>query len=239
MNDSNQISSTETSSTEVSITQRENKPSPLIKGWQYIVYFVLLLWVIESAEELFNISFSPLSIFPQNLFGLVGVIFAPFLHSNYDHLIANSLPLLLLGGLLFYGYPVSKWKTIAIVWVISGVGVWLFGRPSYHLGASGIVSGLFYFLFFASIFRRDKRSIALMFIAVLMYGGILLGILPWDPKISFESHLFGAVGGIFSALLFRSQDPKLERKIYDWEFENVMDEQDNAEDTSIERPPYH
>ncbi len=240
MNNSNQISSTETSSTEGSGTQAENKSTPLIKGWQYIVYFVLLLWVIESAEELFNFSFSSLSIFPQSLFGLAGVIFSPLLHSNYDHLIANSLPLLLLGGLLFYGYPISKWKTIAIVWIVSGLGVWLFGRPSYHLGASGIVSGLFYFLFFASIFRRDKRSIALMFIAVLMYGGILLGILPWDPKISFESHLFGAVGGILSALLFRSQDPKLERKIYDWELEK--DEEEWHEELEVdlkEKPPYN
>ncbi|MCW9018463.1 MAG: rhomboid family intramembrane serine protease, partial [Kangiellaceae bacterium] len=190
-------------------------------------YFVLFLWVVKSVEELFSLQFSFLAVRPGELSGLIGVIFAPLLHSDYDHLIANSLPLLLLGGLVTYGYPISKWKTIAIIWITSGIGVWLFGRPSYHLGASGLVSGLFYFIFAASIFRRDKVSIALMFIAVLMYGGIMLGILPWDPKISFESHFFGAIGGAACALLFRNQDPKPIPKVYDWENEDVIEQSED------------
>ena len=196
----------------------ESKRKP--NHFWYIVYFVLFLWVIKSAEGLFNLHLSFLAVHPGELSGLFGVIFAPMLHSDYDHLIANSLPLLLLGGLVTYGYPISKWKSLTIIWLVSGVGVWLFGRPSFHLGASGLVSGLFYFLFIASIIRRDKVSIALMFIAVLMYGGILLGVLPWDPKISFESHFFGAIGGAVSAFLFRNLDPKPTPKVYDWENEN-------------------
>jgi len=194
----------------------QKKSSPFLLA----IYFVVLLWVIKSAEELFRLELSFLAVKPQEFSGLVGIIFAPLLHSDYDHLLANSLPMVLLGGLLIYGYPISKLKTVAIIWLVSGVGVWLFGRPSYHLGASGLVSGLFYFLFFAAILRRDKVSIALMFIAVLMYGGVLLGILPWDPKISFESHFFGAVGGVLSAVLFRNVDPKPVEKAYEWEGED-------------------
>ncbi|TQV77207.1 rhomboid family intramembrane serine protease [Aliikangiella marina] len=198
------------------------EPHRNLKSLWYVVYFTLLLWVIKSAEVLFGLELSSLAVHPQDFNGLVGIIFAPMLHADWEHLIANSLPLLLLGALMVYGYPVSKWKTLLIIWVVSGLGVWLFGRPNYHLGASGIVSGLFYFIFLASIIRRDRVSIAIMFIAVFMYGGLLLGILPWDPKISFESHFFGAVGGAFSAILFRNQDPKPIEKTYDWENEDEL-----------------
>lgn len=182
-------------------------------------YFTLLLWIIASAEELFALDLRLFTIQPGEYIGLLGVIFAPLLHGSWDHLIANSLPLLLLGSLLFYGYPISKWKTLLVVWLVSGIGVWLYGRPSFHLGASGLTTGLFYFLFVASIIRRDKVSIALMCIAVFMHGSVLLGVLPWDPKISFEAHFFGAIGGTLSAFLFSSQDPKPQRKVYHWEYE--------------------
>ncbi|TQV89565.1 rhomboid family intramembrane serine protease [Aliikangiella coralliicola] len=201
-----------------------NKSKHWLKHFEPALYFTLILWVIKSAEELFSLDFHLLTIQPRETLGLLGIIFAPLLHGSWDHLMANSLPMLLLGGLLSYGYPASKWKTLLVVWLISGIGVWLFARPSYHLGASGLTTGFFYFLFIASIIRRDKVSIALMFIAVFMYGGILLGILPWDPKISFEAHFFGAIGGALSAIIFRDQDPKPERKVYEWEGVEDSDE---------------
>jgi len=196
-----------------------NNTTHWLNGFKPIFYFTLLLWVIKSAEALFAIDIRFLTIQPREVSGLLGVIFAPLLHGSWNHLAANSLPLLLLGGLQAYGYPVSKWKTLLVIWLVSGIGVWIFGRPSYHLGASGLTTGLFYFLFIASILRRDKVSIAIMCIAVLMYGSILLGVLPWDPRISFEAHFFGAIGGVLSVILFRDQDPKPKRKVYDWEKE--------------------
>jgi len=193
-----------------------------------IIYFTLLLWAIKFTEAVLFLDIRFLTILPRETEGLLGVIFAPLLHGSWNHLAANSLPLLLLGGLHAYGYPISKWKTLIVIWLVSGIGVWLFGRANYHLGASGITTGLFYFLFIASIIRRDKVSIAIMCIAVFMYGSILLGIFPWDPRISFESHFFGAVGGTLSAIFFRHQDPKPKQKIYDWENEeqSIDSEQD-------------
>lgn len=187
-------------------------------------YFTTLLWVIQAAVELFSLDIRLLTIQPNEVTGLLGIIFAPLLHNTWGHLFANSVPLMLLGGLLAYGYPLSQWKSLIIIWLVSGLGVWLFGRPSYHLGASGLTTGIFYLLLMASILRRDRVSTALMFIAVLMYGGILLGILPWDPKISFEAHFFGAVGGVLSAILFHKQDPRPEEKVYDWENEEEQNE---------------
>ena len=200
-----------------------------LNNFKAIFYFTILLWLIKSAEGMFALDIRFLTIQPRETSGLLGIIFAPLLHGSWEHLIANSFPLLLLGGLLTYGYSASKWKTLIVIWLVSGVGVWLFGRPNYHLGASGLTTGIFYFLFVASIVRRDKVSIALMCIAVFMFGSILLGILPWDPKISFEAHFFGAIGGALSALIFRNQDPKPKRKTYDWEMEEGLYEPEEDE----------
>ena len=206
-----------------------NNTTHWLNSFKPVFYFTLLLWVIKSAEELFGFDIRILTIQPGEISGLLGIIFAPLLHGSWNHLAANSLPLLLLGGLQAYGYPESKWKTLLVIWLVSGIGVWLFGRPSYHLGASGLTTGLFYYLFIASIIRRDRVSIALMCIAVFMYGSILLGILPWDPKISFEAHFFGAVGGVLSAMLYREHDPKPKRKVYDWEKEDDSNDAEKDE----------
>ncbi len=197
------------------------------RDFKLVLYFVVLLWLIHAAEALFRLDFQSLAIYPGKLEGLAGIIFAPLLHASWEHLSANTLPALFLGGLLIYGYPHSKWKTVAIAWLVSGFGVWLFGRPSFHLGASGLNTGIFYFLFAMAILRRDKRSVALMFLAVFMYGGMLLGVLPWDPKISFEAHLFGGMGGVLAALAFRNRDPKFVEKKYDWEIDDNLDDDDD------------
>ena len=181
------------------------------------IYFTLLLWLIKFIEEVFRLDLHLMAIFPREIGGLVGIIFSPLLHGSWGHLAANSFPLLVLSGLHTYGYPNSKWKTILVIWLVSGIGVWLFGRPSYHLGASSLTTGLFYFLLIASFIRRDKVSIGLMLIATFMFGSTLLGVLPWDPKISFEAHFFGAIGGALSVILYGNQDPKPKRKIYEWE----------------------
>jgi membrane associated rhomboid family serine protease len=194
------------------------------RDFKLVIGFVVLLWIIHSAEALFHWHLRSLAIYPGKLEGLMGIIFAPLLHSSWEHLSANTLPSLFLGGLLVYGYPCSKWKVVAMAWLISGLGVWLWGRPSFHLGASGVNTGIFYFLFAMGILRRDKRSLALMFLAVFMYGGMLLGVLPWDPQISYEAHLFGGVGGLVAATLFRNSDPKPPEKKYDWEIEDDLDD---------------
>ncbi|WP_422382676.1 rhomboid family intramembrane serine protease [Marinicellulosiphila megalodicopiae] len=160
-----------------------------------------------------------MAIYPREFSGLIGILCAPFLHGSWGHLAANTFPLLVLGSLHTYGYPKTKWKTLLIILLVSGVGVWLFGRPNYHLGASSITSGLFYFLLIAGLFRRDRVSICLMLIAVFMFGSILLGIFPLDPKISFEAHFFGALGGSICAFLFEKQDSKPPVKVYEWEKE--------------------
>lgn len=191
-------------------------------------YFIILLWCIKSAEQLFGISLHQFGVHPGELTGLLGIITAPLIHGSYEHLISNSLPLLLLGTALVLGYPKSRYWVVLIVWIASGIGVWLFARESYHFGASGLTHGMFFFLLVASILRRDKRSMALMMIAFFMYGGMVLSILPQQEHISFESHLFGAIAGLVCGFLFYKLDPKPERKVYDWENEEEATDEDDV-----------
>jgi membrane associated rhomboid family serine protease len=111
--------------------------------------------------------------------------------------------------------------------------VWLFARESYHFGASGLAHGMFFYLFVGGILRRDKRSAALLMLAFYLYGGMLLTILPRDPTVSFESHLFGAMAGALCAYVFRNWDPKPSRQRYHWERQPNEDESMEEEDPVI------
>lgn len=186
--------------------------------------FVGMLWWIKLLEWWLNWSLYRLGIHPGELSGAVGIITAPLIHGSWEHLIANTLPLLLLGAVVLYGYPRSRWWVIATIWLVSGLGVWLFARPNFHFGASGITHGLLFFLLMIGLLRRDKRSIGLLMVAFFMYGTMLLTIFPRDPQVSFEYHLFGAVGGVLAALLFRHWDPKPRTKTYSWDFESDDEE---------------
>lgn len=178
---------------------------------------VLVLWVIQSAGVLFSLPLGLLGIVPGQVSRLYGIVSAPLVHSGYEHLFNNTLPLIVLGSALLYGYPQTRGKALLMAWLCSGAGVWLFGRASTHLGASGVAHGLFFYLFVVSIMRRDARSVGLMMIAFFMYGTMILTIFPTEPGISYEAHFFGGVGGLLAALLFGRQDPKPRVKRYAWE----------------------
>lgn len=104
-----------------------------------------------------------------------------------------------------------------MVWLGSGIGVWLWGREAIHLGASGVTHGVFFYLWVVAMWRRDKRSVALMMIAFFLYGGMVMSIFPRDPDISYEAHFFGALSGIISACLWWRRDPKPAVTPYRWE----------------------
>lgn len=187
--------------------------------------FVLLLWIIKLCESVLGVSLTSLGVYPQKPSGLFGVISAPLIHSDWQHLMSNTLPILLLGSMLIYGYPRSRWWVIAIVWIASGVCVWYFARPSFHVGASGVTHGMFFYLFAAGILRRDKRSSVLLMVASFMYGTMLWTIFPLQPGVSFEYHFFGALSGVVCAVAFRQWDPKFRQKTYSWE-QTVDDEEE-------------
>lgn len=188
------------------------------------VVAVSVLWVIQSAGVLFSLPLNLLGIKPLEPVRLYGILTAPLVHGSYEHIFNNTLPLIVLGTALWYGYPRSRVWVIASSWLVSGLGVWLFGRDAVHLGASGVSHGLFFFLFTVSVIRRDALSVGLMMIAFFMYGGMIMTIFPRDPGISFEAHFFGAVGGVLAALTLWKRDPKPTLKKYSWEGDEELDD---------------
>lgn len=168
--------------------------------------FVALLWLIEALDRILPGNFESRGVRPRSEEGLLGIVFAPLLHGGWDHLISNSLPLLILGFLLGMSGMRTFTITTAIIWIVGGVGVWLIaGSSEIHIGASGIVFGWLVFLIIRGVFARSLSQIILGIAVFLAYGTVLLGILPGDPGISWEGHLFGAIGGAIAAWFSRDE----------------------------------
>ena len=179
--------------------------------------FLVLLWIILIIQQTFDLNFPYwFGLHPRTFSGLIGIITSPLIHAGFTHLLSNSLPVFLLAAGIIYFYPETAFKVIAIIYFFTGLLVWLFARPVYHIGASGLIYGFAAFLFFSGIFKRDNRSIALSLLVTFLYGGMVWGILPGQPGISWESHLFGGVTGIVCSFIFRKKDKHYR---YDWEAE--------------------
>ncbi len=183
--------------------------------------FALLLWVVKLAEHLGGIDFIQYGIYPRRADGLAGVLFSPFIHSSFAHLFANTAPILVIGTMLLYGYPRAAKVLLPVVYLGSGVAVWLFAREAYHIGASGLAFGMLFFVLTVGVLRWDRRAIALSLVVFFLYGGMIWGVLPVAREVSFESHLSGALIGFVLAFLLRHRDPEPPRKQYSWEREEA------------------
>ena len=180
---------------------------------------MILLWLIKITDVVFGLHLVQFGVYPGELLGLRGVVFAPLIHGSFAHVFSNTLPLLVLGTTMLLGYPRSSLYVFPIIYFGVGLLVWLFGRQSFHIGASGISFGLLAFVFVIGALRWDKRAIALSCLVFFMYGGMIWGIFPTEPGVSFESHFFGAGIGVFCAVIFKNFDAKPPEKQYDWEDE--------------------
>lgn len=180
--------------------------------------FLIFLWLIKIIEIVFNFNFVRFTLFPRTIHGLTGILISPLVHSDINHLAANSLPVFFLALGTLYFYKNASLKVFLIIYILPDIAVWLFGRPAYHIGASGLIYGFASFLFFSGLIRRDPRSIALALLVIFLYGSMIWGVLPLDKNISWESHLYGALIGIACAFIFRKSDPY---KKYEWEDEET------------------
>lgn len=165
---------------------------------------VFVMWIVFFLQHLFPLT--DFGILPRTVVGLVGILTAPLLHGSLSHLLSNSIPLLFLGAVLFFFYSRIGAVVFLRCYFLTNFLVWLFARAgSNHIGASGLVYGLAFFLIFFGIFRRDFISILISLVILLMYGGVFYGVLPSDPRISWESHFSGALVGIFTAITYSSK----------------------------------
>jgi len=193
------------------------------------VGLLFIMWVIKLIEYSFDISFGTLGNYPLEIKGLQGIFLMPLIHGSWDHLMANSVSFIVLSSALFYFYDNISVRVLLGIWVLSGIWVWFGGRPSWHIGASGLIYGLSSFLFVSGIIRKDKRLAALALIVTFLYGSLIWGVFPdFFPKekqISWEGHLGGAVAGLILAIYYRNSGPK--QKQFSWELE---DDEDDSED---------
>ena len=165
--------------------------------------FVLLIWFLELVDSLIlSGSLDTLGVQPRTLVGLRGILFMPFLHNGFGHVLANTIPFFILGWLVMLGGIPQFFVVVAVTMIVSGLGAWLFGSSnSVHIGASGLVFGFLGFLITRAYFERSLVSIALALFVFVLYGGILLGALPLQSGISWQGHLFGFVGGALAAYM--------------------------------------
>lgn len=161
---------------------------------------VFFMWAIFFMEFTFHVDLSRFGILPRTAIGLLGVVTSPLLHGSVAHLISNTMPLLFLGTTLYMFYDrIADWVFLQC-YFFTGILVWIFGRTSIHIGASGLIYGLASFLMFIGFFRQDFRSILISLLVIFLYNGLFYGILPMQPGVSWESHLLGGVVGFIAAV---------------------------------------
>jgi len=196
----------------------------LKRSFALAALFTAALWVVQTAGAVTGIPLGVLGIRPGHVAGLHGVLTAPLVHGSFAHLLANTPPLLVLGTAMLYGFPRASKVALPVIWLGSGLGVWLFARDAIHLGASGLAYGMMLFVFVIGVLRRDRPSMGLAMIVFFLYGSMIWGVLPLKPGVSFESHLFGAIAGLLAAFALRRRDPLVARRRYEWEEPDAEDE---------------
>jgi membrane associated rhomboid family serine protease len=191
----------------------------------YPFLFLLSIWIVFFIERSNDLSFVKYGILPRMFEGLPGIFTSVFIHGDIEHIASNSIPLLVLGMMLFYFYKKIAKSTFIWIWLVSGIWLWMGGRNSpdhltFHIGASTLIYGLATFLFFSGVFRRHLRLMVVSAMVVFLYGSIMWGVLPIKPEMSWEGHLFGALAGVLVAFNYRKEGPQ--RRVYQW-----ADEDDN------------
>lgn len=175
------------------------------KAIKFALFLLLILWIIQIINFITGNSLVGFGIFPRTLVGLKGIVFSPFIHGSFQHLIANSLPIGILTALLFLFYHKNARSIFVLLWLSSGLITWIIGRASWHIGASTLIYALAFFLFFAGLFSRKISLILLSIVIGFAYYGLIWGIFPSDERISWEGHLAGAISGFLWAYFFRKK----------------------------------
>lgn len=218
--------------------------SPLVKDrtehirFRHAVYmvisFVLILWIVKAIELASGTTFSSLGVLPRTLKGAIGIITGPLIHGDIFHLISNTLPIILLGVLLFYFYQRIAIEIFIWIYFVTGFWTWILARSAYHIGASGIVYGMASFLLFSGFIRKSKQLMTVSAIIIFLYGGIIYGIFPEtvELNVSWESHLMGFIVGIILSILFRSAKIDFDQESEDEEPIDETDSEDYFRHTS-------
>lgn len=204
----------------------------LIDSFKTPAIFVCVIWAVKIIETCFGLDFGKFGIQPLKVEGLPGIILFHFIHGGWSHLLANTLPILVLGSSLYYFYKPLANKIGLILLVSTGLLTWCGAREGVHVGASALIYGLTFFLMLSGFIRRNNKLTALSFIVIFLYGSLVWGLYPKyaiDHNISWEGHLSGFIMGIALALYYRKDGPQREEHHWDDEDDEEDDEENNGE----------
>ncbi|MBT8184108.1 MAG: rhomboid family intramembrane serine protease [Eudoraea sp.] len=185
---------------------------------------VLMIWTVFWVEIRFQVNLNHFGIYPRTVSGLKGILLSPFLHGSIDHLYNNTMPVAILTAALFYFYRGISIRVLLFGLLISGGLTWLIGRPSFHIGASGLIYVLASFIFFKGIFTKYYRLVALSLGVVFIYGSMLWYMFPIKDGISWEGHLSGFVTGLILAVSLKAKIPVVRK--FEWEKEDYNEDED-------------
>ena len=187
-----------------------------LPGWArpiiVVGMMVAVMWAVEIVDLVPRTNFDSWGIQPREVRGVVGVVTMPFLHEVFGHLISNTIPFLILGSMIAVGGVARYFTVSAVITVVAGIGVWLLGPDgTVHIGASALVFGYLTYLLSRGFYERRISNIAVGLVVLFVYGGVLWGVLP-RPGISWQGHLFGALGGVLAARVVHN-DAVTSRKV--------------------------
>jgi membrane associated rhomboid family serine protease len=197
------------------------------------VIIVLLIWLAFVLNDVFTLQLYEFGLKPRTLKGLMGIFTMPFLHADYNHLISNSLPLFLLSFGLFYFFEGKAFPILLMTWICSGILTWVIGDGGVHIGASGIVYALAFFMVTVSLLKMETKLLAYTLIIIFLYGSLVWGFFPQlfpGKQISWEGHLAGAITGIILAVFYRHDGPQRKEYFTDEKEEDQDEEMLEEED---------
>lgn len=174
------------------------------------LFLVLVIYLLKCLEVGMDWDFTHLGIYPLSKRGAFGIFAHPLVHSSFRHLMANTFPLFFLSWCLFYFYRGIASTILFVIWIAEGVLTFCIGQPGWHVGASGVIYGLAFFLFFSGLLRRHVPLIAISLLVTFLYGGLVWNMFPQFAKAttSWEGHLSGAIAGTLCAIVFRRHGPQ-------------------------------
>lgn len=161
-----------------------------------------IIWFAAALNYVLAVELNHYGIYPRELSSLPGILWWPLLHGGFVHLAMNTTSLFVFGFLVGLRGPKVFISASLLIILLAGFGVWVFGRPAYHIGASGLVFGYFGFLVAAAAYEKKFSTILIAALVLFFYGGLLVGVLPSEDFVSFEGHLFGLMAGMLAASLF-------------------------------------
>ncbi|MFT4780199.1 MAG: membrane associated rhomboid family serine protease [Flavobacteriales bacterium] len=206
--------------------EKEDKKK-LIDALLFNLFFLLIIWVIWWIEYEFGHRLSKWGTQPRTLRGAIGIITTPFLHGSLEHISGNTFSFVTLSSFLIFFYRSIAFKVLGLLYVCSGILLWLIAFGGNHIGVSGVIYGLASFLFFSGVLRRDPQLLRVSLAVAFIYGSIVWWVLPIDASISWEGHLAGSVIGIVLSLAYRRKGPTPRK--YQWE----LDEERESEEERL------